>query len=563
MSTSLLPFVSLAVLLGLYLVYKCVAPTSISDIPGPKPDSFWLGNVGKLYRSLIGDVDFVWQDQFGGIARIKGPIGQDVLWISDPKALQFIHQTAGYNFPKPSERQAIIRLSTDHGLASVDGEIHKRQRKVMLPAFGTPETKALLPIFSKCAQSITAKWKDQLFDTSDQTNVYNIPSWLSSATLDAIGEAAFDHQFNSLDNQEDEFIKGYQNMFIETFGGLSESKVFFLGVSRFIPLPLLEMFYAHVPGLGLDPTIKNRKLAHKFAKEMIASKSEAIDVGNGRHDVMSILLTANKAHNTKTGLTDYEMLSQMRTILIAGHETTSNSLSWGLYELARNPEIQQRLRKEIHDAEAGLKARGRSHFTVSDLEAMPFNQACVKEMLRLHPVVPHTFRIAGKNIAVPLSKPITTLSGKVTQEVFIPKGTRITVAIAAYNRDKSLFGEDAHEFNPARWLNMSEKRDTSVGVYSNLLTFSAGVRACIGWRFAVFEMQLFLIELISNFEFSWTEETKKPATLLRPKFDQNFIAFAFHKAAGICRADLLRALPKIVETSNLNSSVIIIQLTPS
>lgn len=84
---------------------------------------------------------------------------------------------------------------------------------------------------------------------------------------------------------------------IETFGGLSDSKVFFMEVSRFIPLPLLEMIYDHVPGLGLDPIIKNRKLAHKFATEMIANKSEAIDLGNDRHDVMSILRTSTPSAN--------------------------------------------------------------------------------------------------------------------------------------------------------------------------------------------------------------------------------------------------------------------------
>ncbi|THH31663.1 hypothetical protein EUX98_g2562 [Antrodiella citrinella] len=491
----------------------------------------YLGHVGKLYRSLIGDVDFRWQEEFGGVAHIKGPMGQDILWFCDPKALQYIYQTSGYNFPKTPERRAITALTTDHGLVSVDGVDHKRQRKIMLPAFGAPESKALVPIFSKCAQSITTKWKDQLFDVPGQLKVYNIPNWLSFATMDAIGEAAFDYSFGSIENQDDEFVKAYQNMVyvhtvmppylrgmqmlitfneisVETFAHLSDGKVFFMNMSRFIPLPLLEIFYAYMPGLGLDPVKRNRAIAHKFAREMVASKSEAVDLGRGRHDVMSILVGANKAESGKGKLTDYEMISQM---------------SWGLWELARHPEIQHRLRKEVHDAEAALQARGRSQFTVSDLEAMPYAQACMKEILRLHPVVPHTFRVAGKDIAVPLSKPITTISGDVIQKVFVPKGTRVILSVAAYNRDKALWGEDAHEFNPNRWLYQNEKRDISLGVYSNLLTFSAGVRACIGWRFAVYEIQIFLIELISHFEFAWTEETKKvrrePCVIMSPVVD--------------------------------------------
>ena len=120
--------------------------------------------------------------------------------------------------------------------------------------------------------------------------------------------------------------------------------------------------------------------------------------------------------------------------MLAGHETTSTSLSWGLLELAKNPEIQKRLRKEIHDMEASMNAHGRSQFTANDLDSMPYTQACLKEMLRFHPVVFHNQRTTGKDIAIPLSEPLTTKSGKVLEEVLVPKGTRLVLSIAAYNR---------------------------------------------------------------------------------------------------------------------------------
>ncbi|KAH8103445.1 cytochrome P450 [Cristinia sonorae] len=499
----------LAGIVVLYLVYKRITRISLDDIPGPKADSFWLGNVGKLYRSVVGTVDFKWQEEFGGIAHIKGPLGQDMLWICDPKALQFIYHTAGYNFPKAPERRALSVLTTDHGLVFVDGDDHKRQRKVMLPAFGTPESKALFPIFSRCAAKITTKWKDMLFDAPGQTSIFNVTNWLSFATMDAIGEAAFDHNFGSIDNQGGEMVRVYQTLLVSTFGKLSDGKVFFMNMSRFIPLPLLELFYAYMPGIGMDLVKQNRATSHAFAREMIRNKSEALTDGKGSHDIMSILVKANHSENEKTKLSEFEMISQMRTLLLAGHETTSTTLTWGLWELAKHPEIQTRLRKEIHAAEAVLQSKGRTQFTVNDLDSMPYVQACMKEIMRYHPPVFHTQRRAGKDIMVPLSTPITTKSGKVIQEVLVPKETRVVLSVAAYNRDKSIWGEDAHEFNPDRWLNKPDKRETSVGVYSNLLTFSGGVRGCIGWRFAIYEVQAFMIELISNFEFSMTDEAKK------------------------------------------------------
>lgn len=121
-------------------------------------------------------------------------------------------------------------------------------------------------------------------------------------------------------------------------------------------------------------------------------------------------------------------------MLLAGHETTSTSLSWGLLELAKHPDIQAKLRKEIHDMEVTIRAYGRTSFTAADMDNMPYTQACLKEMLRYHSPVYHTHRTAGSDMAIPLARPIITKSGKEIQEVPVPKGTRIILSIVAYNR---------------------------------------------------------------------------------------------------------------------------------
>lgn len=212
-----------------------------------------------------------------------------------------------------------------------------------------------------------------------------------------------------------------------------------------------------------------------------------------------------------------------RTLLLAGHETTSNTLGWGFLELAKNPHIQTKLRQEIHAMEAHIRSRrppssssshsnsssyhasspqsevSPSEFTVADLENMPYTQAVIKEILRFHPVVFHNHRQAGRDDVIPLAKPIKTKSGKVIGEIPIAKGTRVVLAIAAYNRwvgcwkvwgicncggadcvlcivwdglwfcrDPDVWGEDSHTFNPDRWLTPRSKRGASVGVYSNL-----------------------------------------------------------------------------------------------
>ncbi|KAG6836440.1 hypothetical protein H0H93_007976 [Arthromyces matolae] len=200
----------------------------------------------------------------------------------------------------------------------------------------------------------------------------------------------------------------------------------------------------------------------------------------------------------------------MRVVMIAGHETTANTLSWMLLELARHPDAQKKLREEIRQMQRTLHSRGETSYTQADLESMPYLNAFVKETLRYHPVAFNTYRQASRDDVLPLSKPIVTKTGEVLTELPVPKGLNFITSIMGYNRNKELFGHDASVFNPDRWLRPGGvKKSISIGVLGNLMSFSGGVRSCIGWKFALGELQAFLYELAGQMEFSTTPETNK------------------------------------------------------
>lgn len=196
----------------------------------------------------------------------------------------------------------------------------------------------------------------------------------------------------------------------------------------------------------------------------------------------------------------------MRIIMFAGSGTMTKILTFALLELARNPEYQHRLCAEIRAAERDVSARGAEGIALADVEAMPFLQAFIKEVIRFHPVAPYLYRRPIENDVLPLSTPITTRSGKVIREVPIPKGLRLVLSIPRFNSDPTIWGEDAHVFNPERYLKSERNGPTGFGLYANTMTFGAGVRGCIGWRFALYELQAFLVSLVSHFNFSPTED---------------------------------------------------------
>ncbi|KAF9026237.1 cytochrome P450 [Hymenopellis radicata] len=487
----------------LYLLYKRFQRRiSISHIRGPPAASWLYGNWLELMDCPAAETDFRWQAEYGEIIRVTAPLGENRLMISDPKAMQYVYHTASYGFLKPVGRTSIFRSLFGPGLTTVEGDDHRRARKIMLPGFGGPESRAYLPIFFSSIGKVAQKWQDMIAADEKQTTVVSIPQWVSRATLDAIGEAAFDYQFGSVDDSGNALAEGYNNMFFDMFGIPTPRSILSLGMIDEIPLAVTNFILKYLRPKSLSRADKTTKLSTEISRTLVEEKTAALLADKGRRDVLSLLVKANHSENPKARLLEKELLGQMNTIILAGHETTANTLSFAFYELCKHQDIQRRLRAEIRSM-----GKTGADYTSSDFDNMPYLTAFVKETLRFHPIVYNTFRVAAENDVLPLLNPITTDTGEVLNKLPIPKGTKIITSVAAYNRNKIIFGDDAHVFNPDRWLRKDPPKGlVSLGVYGSLFTFVGGSRSCIGWRFAVLELHAFLTELIGKFEFEFTEE---------------------------------------------------------
>ncbi|SJK99587.1 uncharacterized protein ARMOST_02895 [Armillaria ostoyae] len=518
-------FLLVVVFTTVYFTYKRWSRISISQVPGPVSKSLLYGNLPELLQAQAGEVDFKWQAMYGDVFRVRAPLGEDRLFISDPKALQYIYHTASYRYPKVIGRRHLSRSLLGPGLTVVDGmsfrkyicDDHKRHRKVMLPGFGGPESKSFFPIFFACAEKMAQKWKETIELNSDQSITLNVTPWVSRAALDAIGEAAFDYQFGALDSLDHPLAKAYTNLMFDTFGLPTKPAILSLSIMDNLPYNLAGFIMDNSRSTRLTHAHNTKKLSTILAQELVTEKSKALLEGNGRRDIMSMLVKANASENPQKRLEQRELLAQMNTIVLAGHETTANSISFALLEMCKKPEMQDRLRKEIRAMEQAVRERGDSSFLPTDLESMPYLSAMIKETFRYHPVVYNIFRYASQDDVLPLSTPITTTSGGVLHELPIPKGTQVIASIAAYNRNKEIFGNDADVFNPDRWLrNTVPNTKSALGVYASLFTFAGGSRSCIGWRFAVMELHAFMIELLGSFEFSLddNEEVRRESSFV-------------------------------------------------
>ncbi|KAK0458900.1 cytochrome P450 [Desarmillaria tabescens] len=511
----------LCIALILTLYRRWTRRASLANLPGPEPESFLLGNLRQFYQGQAGEADFKWQASFGHVFRIKGILGENCLFVSDPKALQHIYHS-GYLFRKHVIRKELTRVVAGKGLVWADTDDHKRQRRVILPAFGAAETKALLPYFSKFSALLVSRWKETI--GVEKSVTLDVFSWISRAALDAIGQAAFDYPFHALEDKDTPLRKAFGKVAGETFGRPSKKSIFIQNILQYAPGSLMAYFFSRAP--TFQHARETTRLVQQVSKDLIDSKAEAFTQGSGERDVMSLLVKANMKEKASQGLTDEEMLAAMQTIMGAGHETTATALTWTLYELAKKPDLQVKLRHEVKDME---KVIGGADFSVANFESMPYLQAVMKEALRMHPVSYYGLREAARHDVIPLSKPLTLRDGSIVKEVPVAKGTTVYISIAGYNRNEDIFGEDAHDFKPERWLDgtVPRKGATAVGVYGNLMTFGSGVRSCIGWRFALLEYQTILVQLMKNFEFSIdpsivSKILREAAMVMQPTIDGEY-----------------------------------------
>ncbi|KAF8575867.1 PAH-inducible cytochrome P450 monooxygenase PC-PAH 1 [Ramaria rubella] len=475
----------------------------VTQLPGPPPGSFLAGNLPSLaVTKNVGETEFEWMSKYGAAMHIKGALGRDLLFTADPKALQYVMNTSGYKFPKSPDFRYLIRMVAGKGIVWADGEQHARHKRIMTPAFSVSAIKSYVPMFQENAKHLVAKLRDMVSQSYTTSSVIDITSWLARLTLDIMG-SAFDYDLGALSQTDNELAKVYKNLFLAAYSHRTDAAFAAQEIFGYLPDWTISVLQS-IPDENLAKVRNYKRVALRTAKMLVDREVEALAAGNeGGENLMSHLVKANVSLTGQDKLGMDELLGQLTTLLLAGHETTAGTVTWTLYELSTRPHLQAKIREEIKEAR---RQAGRQELGPSDYESMPYLVATLKashfigsETLRFHPLLPTIIRMAENDDVIPLLTPQITKTGETVKEIPVSKGQRIMISIAAYNRLESVWGKDSHEWKPERFLNnQPDNEKAGLGVYANLATFSSGERSCMG----LIEMHLILAELLENFAFS-------------------------------------------------------------
>ena len=182
-------------------------------------------------------------------------------------------------------------------------------------------------------------------------------------------------------------------------------------------------------------------------------------------------------------LSSQQLVDQCMTFMSAGHDTSAANLTWLLYLLSTHPEVQIKLRQELLTLPTN---DGDMPYTYEAINKLPFLDAVVSESMRVFPPVPAVARVVAEDDVLCDQK--------------IPAGTTVVIHIAALQRLKSVWGPDAEEFVPERWLDKSREAELAAAKWT-YLPFISGTRVCVGQKFALLEVKMVIHALVTRFMF--------------------------------------------------------------
>lgn len=432
----------------------------LREMPGPR--QYPLVGCIEVMRAIVsGKIHEVGEKY----AELYGPIfttsllGITTVSISDAEsARQILNDSSVYQQLDRFNNVATGLL--DYALFILPhGPMHAAHRKLLQPAFG--------PSHLRKVANNSIETSAVLVDILTRKNTIDVNRMMSAATLDIFGQVAFGTNLGALTGDLDPIW-------------LKLNEITLIPLMKRIGIP---RFLWNICGVGnkskklqegrKELDVMMRKMAERCQVVIDEERMSGVKLDEGKLNVLQLLLLAKENGE----MSDDEVYGELLGLLIAGHETSSNSIAWALFELCRNPRIQEKLYREIKDVNLAERSN-----VVAFLSTLTYLDFVLKESQRLHSTVGSAARVTVQP---------TTILG-----YHIPAGVRIMTSFRAIHRS-SRYYKDPLIFHPERWEQTHN--------LSAFLPYGDGARKCIGFKMANIEMKVILLTLVQNFTFKVNE----------------------------------------------------------
>lgn len=411
-------------------------------------------------------------------------IAPDEISISSPEAARTV-LSAGKRFYKTDFYAVFPPPENPDIFTEINEAIHARKKKVANVPYSMAAMQRLAPYIDDTIEYFAIKLDGFASTPSTQNGEkrgeVDLGAWLHYFAFDVLGEVAFSRSFGFLE----------KGMDIENAIKVIDNSQWYNGAIG--QVPWLNYLLRRNPLWNLVPQLKTgnapitRLALQQLAKRKPFNKeSEGKDrVADGRQDLLSSLI---KGH-----LKDPDMFSEgdvfavAHGAIFAGSDSTASTMQSFFYHVLSDSSVLSTLTCEILSAATDSTIPPRGNISWAQAQSLPYFQACLKEAMRIRPAV-------GLNITRFVPPEGAELDGH-----YFPGGTRVAVNGWVLHRDREIFGEDADDFRPERWIEGGE--DNAKRMERYMFQFGGGAHLCIGRNLALLEMNKVLPRLIRDFEF--------------------------------------------------------------
>ena len=398
---------------------------------GPKGGPV-LGHLRAFQRDPLGLLERTARE-FGDIAYLRFAI-QDLYLVNHPDLIRDVLVTHASNFIKGRMLHR-SKVLLGEGLLTSEGEFHLRQRRLVQPAFYRERLAGYACVMTEYAAAAAARWRDG--ETLD------IDREMMRLTLGVVARTLFGADVESESGEIGEALTTILGMF-------NTLMLPFADVLIRLPLPASRRF--EKARARLDATIYR----------MIAERRAS---GSDHGDLLSMLLAARDEEAGGSGMTDTQVLDESLTLFLAGHETTANMLTWTWYLLSQNPDVEERLHREVDTILEGRDPQ------FEDAPRLAYTEKVLAESMRLYPPA---WAVGRRAIAEYEAGGFRVEPGAV-----------LVMSPWVMHRDPRYY-PDPERFDPERWNPEAREGRPKFSYFP----FGGGPRVCIGERFAWIEEML-------------------------------------------------------------------------
>ncbi len=452
------------------------APRQYDQLPGPRGVPVF-GNLLQIDSTRMHQQLEAWCEAYGPVFKLR--LGRRrVVVVGDHALIATALRDRPDGFRRTTRFEEVwTEMGLVGGVFGATGEDWKRQRRMVMASFDPAHVRQYFPSLQRVALRLVARWRQ----AARRGATIDLQADLMRYTVDTIAGLAFGAEVDTLGSDED-VIQRHLN---RIFPALSKR--------LFSPLPTWRWF----------PSAADKSLAQSVSAvsaavdDFVAQARARLAADPSRRSQPQNLLEAMlvAADEPSSGITDRVVAGNVLTMLLAGEDTTANTLAWTLRLLWANPQALARAVAEVRQVCGDAPAP-----TLAQVAQLDFVEACAHEAMRLKPVAPQTGLEALRD---------TTLG-----DVHIPKGM-VIIGVMRRDATSERHVAEASAFQPERWLGEASSAASSAKRIS--MPFGAGPRICPGRYLALLEMKMALAVLFGNFDLAsvGTADGKPPRELLQ------------------------------------------------